>query len=222
MESRFQHIFLNMVRLSLVLVVFGAPSGFAATNPDELDLEPLVVREPERREVDVDALDRENVEFGVFAGIMNVEDFGSDTVTGVRAAYHVTEDFFVEGVYGQTTIGQTSFELLSGGSPLLTDEERDLTYYNVSIGWNVFPGESFVAGRWAFKGGLYMIAGAGSTEFGGDDRFTINAGVGYRLIATDWLALHIDVRDHYFESDLLGTMEGKHNIEFSGGLTYFF
>ena len=86
----------------------------------------------------------------------------------------------------------------------------------------VFPGESFVAGRWAFKGGLYVIAGAGSTEFGGDDRFTINAGVGYRLIATDWLALHIDVRDHYFESDLLGTMEDKHNIEFSGGLTYFF
>ena len=190
--------------------------------PEELELEPLVVREPERREVDVDQLDSEDFEIGAFGGVMNIEDFGSDTVTGIRAAYHVTEDFFVEGVYGQTTMGQTSFELLSGGAPLLTDEERDLTYYNVSVGWNIFPGEAFIGGRWAFKGSLYVVAGAGSTEFGGDDIFTINAGVGYRFIATDWLAFHVDVRDHFFESDLLGTMENKHNIEFSGGLTIFF
>ena len=137
-------------------------------------------------------------------------------------AYHVTEDFFVEGLYGQTTMGQTSFELLSGGAPLLTDEERDLTYYSVGLGWNIFPGEAFIGDRWAFKGSLYVVGGAGSTEFGGDDQFTVNLGVGYRLVATDWMAFHVTVRDHYFESDLLGTMEGKHNIEFSGGLTFFF
>ncbi len=215
MESRFQRIFL------IFLVAMTAYPAWGA-QPEELELEPLVVREPERREVDVDELDSEDFEIGAFGGVMNIEDFGSDTVTGIRAAYHVTEDFFVEGVYGQTTMGQTSFELLSGGAPLLTDEERDLTYYNVSLGWNIFPGEAFVGGRWAFKGSLYVIAGAGSTEFGGDDIFTINAGVGYRFIATDWLAFHVDVRDHFFESDLLGTMENKHNVEFSGGLTIFF
>lgn len=215
MESRIQRIF-----LSLVLVVSAMPAW--AAEPEELELEPLVVREPERRPVEIDALDRENFEIGVYGGIMSIEDFGSDTVTGIRAAYHVTEDFFVEASYAQTTLGETSFERLSGGSPLLTDDERDMTYYNVSIGYNVFPGETFIGGKYAFRGGLYVIAGAGSTEFGGDDLFTINAGVGYRFAATDWLAVHIDVRDHYFESDLLGTMEGKHNVEFSGGLTVFF
>lgn len=219
MESRLQRIFLTFFTTLLLCTV--APPSWAE-QPEQLELEPLLVREPERRPVDVDKLDSEDFEVGVFTGIMNVEDFGSDTVTGIRAAYHVSEDFFVEAVYGKTTLGETSFELLSGGLPLLTDEERDMTYYNVSVGWNLFPGESFVGGRWAFKGGLYLIAGAGSTEFGGDDRFTINAGVGYRLIATDWLAFHVDVRDHYFESDLLGSMEAKHNIEFSGGLTVFF
>lgn len=219
MESRLQYIFLS-IGSAILLSVLALP--VVAAQPEDLELEPLVVREPEVRDVRIDALDTEDFEIGAFGGIMNVEDFGSDTVVGIRAAYHVTEDFFVEGVYGKTTLGQTSFELLSGGAPLLTDEERDMTYYNVSIGWNIFPGEAFVGGRWAFKGGLYLIAGAGSTEFGGDDRFTINAGAGYRLIATDWLAFHVDVRDHYFESDLLGTMEGKHNIEFSGGLTVFF
>ena len=201
---------------------WASPGAFAATDPNELELEPLVVREPERREVDVDKIDKENFEFGVLGGLMSVEDFGTNTVVGARVAYHVTEDFFVEGQYGRTTLGETSFERLSGGAQILTDDERDMTYYNVSVGYNIFPGESFLGRGLAFKGGLYVVAGVGGTNFGGDDLFTINAGVGYRLIATDWLTFHIDVRDHVFETDLLGSRETKHNIEFSGGLTLFF
>ncbi len=221
MENRFQHIFLNICLLGVALVGL-SPAVFAATDPADLELEPLVVREPERRQVDIDRLDTEDWEVGVFAGLMSVEDFGTDTLTGVRVAYHVTEDFFVEGQYGMTDLGQTSFERLSGGAQLLTDDQREMSYYNLSVGYNIFPGESFISSRWAFKGGLYVIAGIGSTDFAGDERFTINAGLGYRLIATDWLAFHFNVRDHIFDSDLLGNEETLHNIEFSGGLTIFF
>jgi len=140
MESRFQHIFLKptyktqprgrFVLKAFLLGMLFSVSGISAyaADPGDLELEPLLVREPERREVEVDDLDSEDFEIGVFTGVMNVEDFGSDTVTGVRAAYHVTEDFFVEAVYGKTTLGQTSFELLSGGAPLLSDEDRDMQY----------------------------------------------------------------------------------------------
>jgi len=138
------------------------------------------------------------------------------------AAYHITEDFFVEGAYASSTLGETSFERLSGGAQLLTDDERDFSYYNMGVGINILPGEAFITDRWAFKGGLYLIAGIGSSEFGGDDRFTINGGLGYRLAATDWLAFRIDVRDHVFKSDLLGESETKHNVELTAGLTVFF
>ncbi len=218
MESRFQHIFLAV----LTVCALYAPHTLAGTDPEALEFEPLVVREPDRRQVDVDALDQENFEIGGYFGLMNVEDFGTNSVKGLRVAYHVTEDFFVEGVYGTTTLGRTSFERLSGGAQLLTDAERDMKYYNLSVGYNVFPGESFVSNRWAFKGGMYVLAGVGSTEFAGDDRFTINAGLGYRMVATDWLAFHVTVRDHIFDTDLLGETETKHNIEFSGGMTLFF
>lgn len=216
MESRVQHLLL------IGLLMTTTTTSLAATDPQVLELEPLVVREPERREVDVDALDTEDFEVGVFAGLMNVEDFGSNAVMGVRAAYHVTEDFFVEGTYGTTKLGQTSFERLSGGPLLLTDAERDMNFYSLSMGYNLFPGEAFFGSRQAFKGSLYLVAGVGATEFAGDDRFTVNAGVGYRLITTDWLAFHLNVRDHVFSSDLLGESETKHNIEFSGGMTLFF
>lgn len=207
---------------ALALVAALAPSLAGAAEAGALDLEPLVVREPERRSVDVDAIDSEDWEIGVLAGVMSVEDFGSNSLFGVRLAYHVTEDLFVEGSFARTKLGRTSFERLSGGAELLTDDERDMTYYDVSVGYNLFPGESFLGSGLAFKGGLYLIAGAGSSEFGGDDRFTVSGGFGYRLIATDWLALRLDVRDHVFESDLLGSDQTRHNLEFSGGLTVFF
>jgi outer membrane beta-barrel protein len=188
----------------------------------DLELEPLVVREPERREVDVDELDDENFEVGGFGGVMQVEDFGSDVLYGVRAAYHVTEDLFVEATYGMTELGETSFERLSGGAQILSDDQREFTYYDVSAGYNILPGESFIGRRYAFRGGLYVVAGAGSSDFGGDDRFTISYGVGYRFAATDWLAVRLDVRDHMFETDLLGEQQQTHNFELSGGITVFF
>lgn len=208
--------------VSALLGVSLAEPTLAAAKPEELNLEPLVVREPERREVKIDRIDTENFEIGIFGGLMNVQDFGSDFTTSVRFAYHVTEGFFIEGQYGTTTLGETSFERLSGGASLLTDDQRDMRYYNVSLGYNLFPGESFLGRRWAFKGGLYLIGGVGSTDFAGDERFTINAGVGYRLVATDWMALHVTLRDHMFESDLLGSKDTYHNIEFTGGLSVFF
>ncbi len=213
----------SFVLAALTLVASAVVGSSAeAAEVSGVELEPLVVREPERREVKIDRLDNENFEIGAFGGVLSIEDFGSDLVYGVRAAYHITEDLFVEGAYANSTLGQTSFERLSGGAQLLTDDERDLRYYNISIGLNILPGEAFVTDRWVFKGGLYLIAGIGSTEFGGDDRFTVNGGLGYRLAATDWLAFRIDVRDHVFKSDLLGENETKHNFELTAGLTAFF
>lgn len=230
MESRIQFLSRQTIGIGLLLTAVVVVAGFATTSanaadsisPQDIELEPLVVREPERREVHIDRLDTENFEIGAYGGVISIEDFGSDVVYGVRAAYHITEDFFVEAAYGSSELGQTSFEELSGGAPLLTDAERDFSFYNASVGVNILPGEAFIASRWAVKGGLYLIGGIGSTEFGGDDRFTVNAGLGYRLITADWLAFRIDVRDHIFRSDLLGSSSTKHNIEVSGGLTIFF
>jgi outer membrane beta-barrel protein len=214
----------SRIQLFLVAALIGTMSAqtAVAAQPKDLELEPLVVREPERREVKVDDIDSENFEVGAYGGILNVQDFGSNPVYGVRAAYHVTEDFFLEGVYGRSELGETSFEKLSGDVELLTDDDRQFSYYNLSLGYNILPGEGFVGRKYAFRGGLYLIAGAGSSDFAGDQRFTISGGFGYRMAATDWLSMRIDVRDYVFESDLLGSNETLHNLEFSGGLTVFF
>jgi outer membrane beta-barrel protein len=226
MESGFRVLFLIVAVLSL--------SGCAATGnlfgsgPEESPPPAaegpgqVISPEVERRDAKEPAIDREDFEVGAFVGIMSVEDFGSNTVYGARLAYHITEGMFVEGAVGRTDTGLTSFESLSGGARLLTDSERELTYYNVSLGYNILPGEVFIGEGRAYNTQLYLIAGLGSTRFAGDDRFTVNVGAGYRFLLTDAVALHLDFRDHLFDIDLLGEDKTAHNLEAHLGFTVFF
>ncbi len=215
MESRLRILFL-ITGLSILT----SPPLLAAS-PVEGEA-PVIQPDIERKEIKEARIDTEDFEIGGYVGLMSVEDFGTNLVYGVRAAYHVTEDLFLEGAYGRTDTDETSYERLSGAAPLLTDEERKLSYYNLSVGYNLLPGETFIGAQRAFNSSLYIIGGIGSTDFAGDARFTLNFGAGYRLLMTDWLALHVDVRDHIFDIDVTGEDKTTHNIEIDGGLTVFF
>lgn len=226
MESRFRALFLIVVVVSL--------SGCAATKNlfsfGKEDAPPPTAEPPgqvinpdvERREIKEPAIDREDFEVGGFVGIMAVEDFGSNVVYGARLAYHLTEGFFVEATAGQSDAGLTSFEILSGGARLITDSERTFTYYNLSLGYNILPGEIFIGEGRAYNTNLYLVAGLGSTRFAGDDRFTVNVGAGYRFLLNDSIALHLDFRDHLFDINLLGEEKTAHNLEAHLGVTVFF
>lgn len=224
MESRFRALFLIGCVLTL--------SGCAATKnlfgigddeaPPPASEPPGQVVDPqvERREIKEPKIDREDFEVGAFAGIMSIEDFGSDTVYGLKLAYHLTEGFFVEATVGQTEAGLTSFERLSGGALLF--EDRTLTYYNLNLGYNVLPGEVFIGEGRAYNTNFYLIAGLGSTRFADDDRFTVNFGAGFRLLLTDSVAIHADFRNHLFDSDILGREKTTHNLEGTVGVSVFF
>jgi len=175
-----------------------------------------------RREVEPAAIDSENFEAGAFLGVVGIEDFGSSFSYGARIAYHFTEDVFAEATIGPAAAGRTSYEELSGSAELLTDSERRFTHYDLSLGWNVLPGEVFLGGSRAMPSAVYVTLGAGSTRFAGDDHFTVVLGAGLRVLANDWLAVHVDARNLAFESDLLGENKLTHNLQFTFGLTAFF
>jgi len=185
-------------------------------------LDKIITPNLERRDPVSPNIDTEDFELGFYAGIINVEDFGSNTVTGLRLAYHISEDFFAEANYAQSTLQETSFERLSGSTQLLSDEQRELNYYNLSLGYNLLPGEIFIGKDWSFNSAIYLLAGVGNTNFADDDYFTYNAGIGLRLLATDWLALHFDVRSHIYEHELLGEAQTVFNLESHAGVTFFF
>ena len=219
MESRVLVLF-----LALTLGV-GGLTGCARdrlVQAEDATQPPVIEPDVERRDIEVPRIDTEDFEVGLLAGQISVEDFGVNTVAGGRFAYHVTEGFFVELAAGRADTELTSFERLSGAAQLLTEDEREYSYYNVSLGYNIFPGEHFIGKNRAMNTQTYVIGGVGKTTFAGDDRFTINLGLGMRLMPLDWLAVHGDIRDHVFDIDLLGQEKTSHNFEATLGVTFFF
>jgi outer membrane beta-barrel protein len=219
MESRVLVLFLA---LTLVVGTLTGCGRDRLVRADETGQPPVIEPDIARRDIEPPKIDTEDFEVGVFAGQLSVEDFGVNTVLGGRFAYHVTEGFFVELAAGETETELTSFERLSGAAQLLTDPEREYSYYNVSLGYNIFPGESFIGRRRALNTTTYVIGGVGKTTFAGDDRFTVNLGVGMRMMPLDWFAIHADLRDHVFDIDLLGQEKTSHNFEAHVGVTFFF
>ena len=225
MESRFRILFLTLTGVTVMLTsgcsslpFFGKAKDTGTAEAPEQVIEPEV----ERREIVKPKIDTEDFEIGAFAGIMSVEDFGASPVVGATLAYHFSESLFAEAAIGRTDTEETSFERLSGAAELLTDDERQFTYYNASVGWNLFPGEAFFGRYRAFNQSFYLIGGLGSTRFGGDDVFTINFGAGYRLLFNDVFALRVDFRAHVFDSDLLGESKTVHILTGHMGFSFFF
>jgi outer membrane beta-barrel protein len=174
-----------------------------------------------RRDVKVPRIPSNDFEAGAFVGTYSTQNFGSSAIYGARLGYHITEDIFVEAAYAQTKVSDESFrQILPGG--VFAQQKETLKYYNLSAGYNVLPGEVFFGRNRAKASAAYLIGGVGSTSFNHQTHQTFNVGLGLRLFLADWVALQVDMRDHFFALDLLGKRQNTQNLELSTGATFFF
>ncbi|HEY3658645.1 MAG TPA: outer membrane beta-barrel domain-containing protein [Steroidobacteraceae bacterium] len=221
------------IRLSSVLLAAALLSGCSWFHRGEKPSSEVVVDEPQgepsiiepqvnRRAVKTPKIKAKDVELGAYFGALSIQDFGTNPIYGVRAAYHVSEDIFLEGFVARSKAGMTSLEDVFPDITVVSDAGRHFTYYDLDLGYNVLPGEIFIGRGHAFNTALYVTVGMGDVKFAQKDQFALNFGVGDRLLITDWLAVHLDVRDHVFETDLTGRTKNVHNIEATLGFTTFF
>jgi len=188
-------------------------------NNDELDA--LVSPDIERRVISEDMLDSEDWEVGVYGGVLNIEEFDSNFVYGLRLAYHMTESLLLEINIGGSEVGDSFEESIDGGLPGLNSDDRQYSYYNISYAYNIFPGEVFFGSKTAYKTDFYLIGGLGNTTFNQNDFFTYSLGGGLRFYFTDAIALHATVKDHIYDSDVV-TEQQVHNIESTLGFSLYF
>ncbi len=198
-----------------------APSDIPSPHTNDALLEAIVQPDIERRELEEAKVDTENFEFGLFGGVQSFEDFGSNDVYGLRLAFHITEDWFLETSYGISSLQLTSYERLTNFTPLLTDKDRELQYYNLNLGFNLMPGEIYLF-KWAFNSAFYVTGGAGNSLFADSEYFTYNFGAGLRVFMTDWLTLRWDMRNHLLTHALFGDDREIQNLEASLGVSVFF
>lgn len=233
MENRSEHLLLmsgfsdygagKALLLACSLALPQWASAQETVNSDKPAPVQVIAPEVKPRSIQEADIDAEFFEIGAFAGIMTIDNFSSEPLVGVSAAFHATEDFFLQFNYGMTEAGLTSFEELSGENVrLLNDSDRDFSYYDFLVGYNIFPGEIFFSDSLTFNSAFYLVGGVGNTEFGGENNFTTTLGTGFRVVLLDWLTVHVDFRDHMFTSDLIRESQLTHNIELSSGVTLFF
>lgn len=216
MEIRFRSIFLKAALACAFL-----PCAEVAAQGSEDEQGGLIEPQIERVEFDESLIDSYDIELALYGGYLAIQDFDTSFVTGIKIGYHVSEDFFVQGSLGRSETGETSFERLSGGAPLLSDSEREVEYYLVSLGFNLFPGEAFFTDSTTFNTVFYISGGVGNTTFAGDDRYTIAYAVGHRTIFADGFSLDFEMRDLIFEMDIFGSKDSTNNLEFTISLNLF-
>lgn len=202
----------------LLALLTSGPVRAETTAPNET--EQVIQPEVSRSDAKIPKISSSDFEVGLYAGMLSVEDFGSSAVYGLRLAYHVTEDYFVEGLYGRSSVSDQSF--CDVGLCLFTQRQEPLSYYALSAGYNLLPSEIFVRKSYAMNSAVYLLAGVGSTSFASESHFTFNVGLGLRVLPRDWLALHLTLRDYLFNTDFLGTNKLTNNIELTGGISVYF
>lgn len=88
--------------LALTAASVAAPALAQTTAPapaPQAPNEQVIVPEVQRRDVRIPRFPSKDFEVGALVGTYATQSFGASAVGGVRLGYHLSEDFFVEGVY---------------------------------------------------------------------------------------------------------------------------
>jgi outer membrane beta-barrel protein len=212
----------------LAAAILLAPLAVAAQTPAQPQQpanEQVIVPQVDRRDVKLPRFPSNDIEIGAFAGTYSTENFGTSAVSGLKLGYHITEDVFVQAAFGRTTISDENYRLVFPAG-IFPEPQRKLSYYNVSAGYNLLPGEIFIGRNIAKATAFYVIAGVGSTSFNisttDQKAQTMNVGFGMRLMVYDRISIQVDVRDHIFSLDLLGKRQKTNNVELTGGVSFYF
>lgn len=96
-RCRYSRAHLSPCRSGLTVAEDGVKATDEGDKPGSVQ---AITPEAKPREVSEDDIDTEFFEIGVYAGVLNIDNFGSEAVYGVNASFHATEDFFLQGNYG--------------------------------------------------------------------------------------------------------------------------
>ncbi len=219
MENRIRRLFLDA---SGILLLLSQPSAFAVELIDEKSISPVIRPEIARMEFNEAKIESDNFEIIASLGLLSIEDFETNALVGFKLSYHLSESFFVNTEVGLSTAGTSSAEVLLPGTTILSDDEKEYTYYIIGLGYDLFPGEVFMTENTTYNTAFYLYAGAGNTEFAGSDHFTLSFGAGFRVVPSNNFSFSLDIRDHTFNIDALGADKLSNNIEISFGMGMYF
>jgi len=209
-----------MRRWLVIFVGLAALPAFAQAPEPRERQEQAIEPGLDRPAVVVPRVEAGNVEVNLYGGTLTMEGFTTRFVYGLRGNYHITEDLFVEASLGFSDIDDRTYREL--GAPPFDQRTEDVEYYDLTLAYNLLPGESFLGTGRAYTSAAYLVAGAGNTRIVSEDYFTYLLGFGIRVLPTQRLSLRLDYRHRLIRHDLLGRRHRTQNPEVTFGIGIYF
>lgn len=166
------------------------------------------------------AIDSEKFELGAYIGMLSVEDFGSDVVSGIELSYHFTPAWMLQLNYGEASVDEAAFE--TSDRSFLTESDRDFEYYSLVAAYRLLRGRSFIGSRNKYDSDIYLLAGPERVRFAGDREWGLGFGVSYRLVLADWVIANVDIREHLVKRTFIGDRKQTMNTELRIGFSWLF
>ena len=193
-------------KASIATLLLRQTSAALAQTPPAGNNDQVVIPQVDRRDIEKPKFPSNDFEIGLFTGTYATQNFGSSWVYGARIGYAITEDFFVEGVYGQTKVSDELFRQILP-SRCWWRAPRSSPTTTCRSATTSFPARSSsAAGERGPRSSISSPASAAPVGRPEEDRPS-TLGFGYRLYLADWVAFQLDLRDHIFSLDLLGKRE---------------
>lgn len=166
-------------------------------------------------------IDTEKFELGFYLGTLSVEDFGTNQAMGFSLLYHFSSDLFTQFNYGSSDVGRATFEDVVG-QDFLSDDDEIFDYTQISVGYRLFHGRSFLGEKSKFNSHIYVTAGIENVDFAGESNIGLVIGSTYKIVSTDWITWNFELKNHIVERDFLADKKFTNNIEFGVGFNALF
>ncbi|WP_428310447.1 outer membrane beta-barrel domain-containing protein [Hydrocarboniphaga sp.] len=168
-----------------------------------------------RPEVQVKRIKAQDYELGGYAQGIVLDRNHTVGLYGVRAAYHKTDKFFVEGnVAFSSKIGFEDVRQAIGASE---DPGLDYSTYEFSVGYDLVPGDLYITQSYTLPFSFYAIGGLGYVDYEGVGNFAYSYGGGLRVTPTDYFAIRFELRNQAWSDK-----KTNDNAAFSIGVSGYF
>ena len=202
----------DMNKLLMIIVVL-----FYSVTASAFD---IVKPDPEQDLIKDSDIDNISMNFGVYTGLINYENFNSSYMLAMYFSYPFDEDVFVEAEFGISGLNDTEYRNI--GLPLLSEEEVDLQFYTILVGYNLLPGEVYWSREKTLISSFYLIAGVGAVSFDNNNYVSMQFGAGFKMELDKNKSIRFEARDRMYDTDILGTDKLTNNIEFHLGIDWNF
>lgn len=161
-------------------------------------------------------------EIYLFGGVYSSDMMGASPLAGASYSFHISEDFALEASFNYAYLSSSFSGPLERFTGYDVFKKQHAFIYLGSLVWHPFHGKFMFFRSAVPHFDIYFTAGVGITDSNTSQGLTYTAGAGIKIFTTQWLSLRVEIRDHIYVQQLLGSEALTNNLALTLGVGFWF